>query len=154
MFQYGSGEVCHNNYQRLLSAKSQRAQAELAIGHGFMIYPPYNRIFLLDNLYINLQTAAVPGNRLVTVEVLDKQGAIVWGLCAMFYQLMGRNCGYSLCRNITSSPGLLALAFIELPTMPIFEDQVISIFVDGIQSGDVISGGKYSFRDLIVNENT
>jgi hypothetical protein len=154
MFQYGSGEVCHNNYQRLLSAKSQRAQAELVVGHGFLIYPAWNRIFLLDNLYIELNTSAAPSNRYLTLQVLDKQGMIVWAAGPTFVQAAGKIVGYSFCRSVSSSTVLSPLSFIELPTMPIFEDNVVEIFVDGIVLGDVISGGQYSFRDLIVNENT
>ena len=151
MFTYGLNDVDKDNFDRLLSAKSNRGVADLAVGHGYIINLPKNRVFLLDNFYIKVNTGVALGNRLVTLRLFDLSSTLVWGCCADFVQLSGRTIEYSFARLISSNLGLNALTFIQLPDLPIFEDSYFEIFVDNIQSGDTFEGGQYNYRDLYLN---
>jgi hypothetical protein len=151
IFQYGLNESDPDNFNRLLSAESIRGQAELVPGHGYIIYPTANNIFMLDNFFLQLTTGIVVGSRIVQFQAIDKGANVIFSVNSLVLQGPSVSVDYSFVRDVFPSIVASGNININLPSIPLHDVDYMTIFVGNIQAGDTFAGGWYNCRYLLLN---
>ena len=152
IFQYGRDEVDPLNWQRLLSAEVKKG-IPIQTGPGTCeYYLPENSIYLIDSWFFQVQTSAIAHNRLVSLQVADKQGLNLWYSAPPFFQPASTIVQYNFVREILTSPLIGLTAAINIPNIPIMNCLEIFSTVSGIQIGDLVTFEHFYYRELLLNK--